>query len=338
MQDLEGDFQENWRKWGRRLGKLGSWTGWLIILVIAAFYLMSGFYQVGPASVALVKNFGAYSQTIGPGFHYHLPAPFQSVVLVNISNVRNEDLGFRTIRPAPNPQYQAVPQEALMLTGDGNIVYVEAIVQYQVKDAQLFAFNLINSQLIVRQAAEAVIREEVAKRTLDEVITTQRTAIGSQSQVALQALLDRYQTGIAIRTVKIQAARPPDQVLAAFDDVNSARQDHDTFINKANLYKNTVLPKALGQAQQIINKAEGYKAQQVALAQGTAARFLDVLKAYRAGDQGVTRTRLYIEAMEQILPKMKLIILGADEGNQTLNLLDLSKLLGQGTSSPKGGK
>lgn len=338
MQDLEGEFERARRSWTQRLGRFGGWIGWLAILAIIAFYLLSGFYEVGPAEVGLVKTFGAYTQTVGPGFQYRLPAPFQSVVIVNVSNLRSEDLGFRTTQTGPNPQYSKVPEEALMLTGDGNIAYVESVVQYQVKDPQLFAFNLINPKLIVRQATEAVIREAVAKRNLDDVLTTQREAIGNEAQAALQALLDRYQTGIAVRNVKIQDARPPDPVLAAFDDVNSARQDHDTSINQANQYRNSVLPKANGQAQQIINQAQGYKAQQVALAQGTAARFSKVLNEYRTGDQQVTRTRLYIETMEQILPKLNLIILGRGLGGNTLSLLDLSQLLKAQTSASGGNK
>jgi membrane protease subunit HflK len=338
LRDLEGEFERARRSWLQRLGRFGSWLGWLIILVIVAFYLLSGFYEVGPAEVGLVKTFGAYTQTVGPGFQYHWPVPFQGVIIVNISTVRSEELGFRTVQGGPKPQYQAVPEEALMLTGDGNIAYVETVVQYQVKDPQLFAFNLIDPHQIVRQATEAVIREAVAKRNLDDVLTTQREGIASEAQTALQALLDRYQTGIEVRNVKIQDARPPDPVLAAFDDVNSARQDHDTSINQANQYHNSVLPKANGQAQQIINQAEAYKAQQMALAQGTVARFNDVLKQYQAGDQQVTRTRLYIETMEQILPKMNLIVLGPGLGGNTLNLLDLSQLLKAQTGTPGGNK
>jgi len=309
----------------RQLWQPGSWVGWLAIVVIVVIYLLTGIYTVGSSEVGLVKQFGRYVSTVGPGMHYHLPSPIQSVVTVNVLGVRKEEIGFRTVSPAPNPRYQTVEIEALMLTGDGNITHVEMIVQYRVKDAQEFAFNLIDSRAIVKESAEAVLREQVATKTLDETLTKERDVIGADTMSSLQALLDTYGSGIVISNVQLQDVKPPKQVVSAFDDVNSARQDKDKLINEADKYSLDILPRARGQAQEIGNQAEAYKQERIKRAEGDVSRFLEVLKKYELGPE-VTRTRMYIETMELILPGMEKIIL-PQGGDGVLKLLDLDQLL-----------
>ena len=305
--------------------EVASWVGWLAIVVIVVIYLLTGIYTVGSSEVGLVKQFGRYVSTVGPGMHYHLPSPIQSVVTVNVLGVRKEEIGFRTVSPAPNPRYQTVEIEALMLTGDGNITHVEMIVQYRVKDAQEFAFNLIDSRAIVKESAEAVLREQVATKTLDETLTKERDVIGADTMSSLQALLDTYGSGIVISNVQLQDVKPPKQVVSAFDDVNSARQDKDKLINEADKYSLDILPRARGQAQEIGNQAEAYKQERIKRAEGDVSRFLEVLKKYELGPE-VTRTRMYIETMELILPGMEKIIL-PQGGDGVLKLLDLDQLL-----------
>jgi len=312
----------------RPVWQVGSWAGWLAIVVIIVIYLLTGIYTVGPSQVGLVKEFGRYVSTVSPGMHYHLPSPIQSVVIVNVLGVRKEEIGFRTISPAPNPRYQTVGLEALMLTGDGNIAHVEVVVQYRVKDAQQFAFNLIDSRAIVKQSAEAVLREQVATKTLDETLTEQRDVIATNTMTSLQALLNTYGTGIFIDNVQLQDVKPPAEVVSAFDDVNSARQDKDKLINEADKYSLDILPRARGQAQEIGNQAEAYKQERIKRAEGDTSRFLQVLKKYELGPD-VTRTRMYIETMEAILPGMNKIILPEGE-NGVLKLLDLDQLLQKG--------
>jgi membrane protease subunit HflK len=307
---------------------VASWVGWVTIVGIIAIYLLTGIYTVGPSQVGLVKEFGRYVSTVSPGMHYHLPSPIQSVVVVNVLGVRKEEIGFRTISPAPNPRYQTVGTEALMLTGDGNIAHVEVVVQYRVKDAQQFAFNLIDSRAIVKQSAEAVLREQVATKTLDETLTEQRDVIATNTMTSLQALLNTYGTGILIDNVQLQDVKPPAEVVSAFDDVNSARQDKDKLINEADKYSLDILPRARGQAQEIGNQAEAYKQERIKRAEGDTSRFLQVLKKYELGPD-VTRTRMYIETMEAILPGMNKIILPEGE-NGVLKLLDLDQLLQKG--------
>jgi len=309
----------------RQIWQPGSWVGWLAIVVIVVIYLLTGIYTVGSSEVGLVKQFGRYVSTVGPGMHYHLPSPIQSVVTVNVLGVRKEEIGFRTVSPAPNPRYQTVEIEALMLTGDGNITHVEMIVQYRVKDAQEFAFNLIDSRAIVKESAEAVLREQVATKTLDETLTKERDVIGADTMSSLQALLDTYGSGIVISNVQLQDVKPPKQVVSAFDDVNSARQDKDKLINEADKYSLDILPRARGQAQEIGNQAEAYKQERIKRAEGDVSRFLEVLKKYELGPE-VTRTRMYIETMELILPGMEKIIL-PQGGDGVLKLLDLDQLL-----------
>jgi len=305
-----------------------SSIGWIAIAIIIAIYLATGIYTIGPSEVGLVKRFGRYVATVDPGLHYHLPGPIESVVAVNVLEVRKEEIGFRTVSSPPNPRYQTVETEALMLTGDGNITHVEIVVQYRVKDAELFAFNLIDPRTIVKQAAEAVLREQVATRTLDATLTEERDVIGADTLNSLQALLDTYGAGIAIDNVQLQDVKPPSEVVSAFDDVNSARQDKEKLINQADEYALDILPRARGQAQEIGNQAEAYKQTRIKGAEGDVARFVEVLAKYELG-QEVTRTRLYIEAMEEILPGMEKTILSADTAG-VLKLLNLDGSGGDG--------
>ena len=304
-----------------RRRSLGSGLGWLIIVLIIGIYLSTGIYTIGPSEEGLVKRFGSYVRSAGPGLHYRLPAPFESVVRVNTLQVRKEEIGFRTISPAPNPRYQTVASEALMLTGDGNIGSVQIVVQYLVSNAEQFAFNLIDHTAIVKEASEAVLREVVATKTLDETLTEQRAAIGTETLLALQNLLNKYETGIAVTNVQLQDVSPPAEVLSAFDDVNSARQDKEKLINQAEQYALDIVPKARGEAQEIANQAEAYKQERIKRAEGEVARFLDILARYELG-QEVTRTRLLIETMEEIFPDMDKIIL-SDDATGLLKLLDL---------------
>jgi len=302
--------------------------GWILIVIAAAIYLATGIYAIGPSEVGLVKRFGRHVATVDPGLHYHLPSPIESVVSVNILEIRTEEIGFRTVSPPPSPRYTTIETEALMLTGDGNITHVEMVVQYQVKEPERYAFNLIDSRTIVKQAAEAVLREQVATRTLDGTLTEERDRIGADTLFSLQALLDTYGAGIAINNVQLQDVKPPADVVSSFDDVNSARQDKEKLINQAEEYAFDILPRARGQAQEIGNQAEAYKQTRIKGAEGDVARFVEILTRYELGPD-VTRTRLYIEAMEEILPGIdKTILSDATEG--VLKLLNLDGPGGDG--------
>jgi len=324
----QNEDQEN-PTWQDSMRKLQGWVGWLVIGIIIVIYFLTGIYSIGPSEVGLLKRFGRYVETVDPGLHYHLPGPIESVVTVNTLGIRKEEIGFRTISAAPNPRYQEIETEALMLTGDGNIIHMEMVVQYRIKDPEQFAFNLIDHRVITKQAAEAILREQVATRTVDEALTSERDQIAMDTLVALQALLDSYGAGIVISNTQLQDVKPPRSVITAFDDVNSARQDKDKLINQGQEYALDILPRARGNAQEILNQAAAYTQERIKRAEGEISRFLEVLKKYELGEE-VTRTRMYVETMEKILPGMEKIIL-PQQDNGILKLLDLNKF-------PEGGE
>lgn len=341
--DFEDEFGNEqwgeWKDWGRKLGQFGSWTGWLIIVVVIGIWLASGFTQIGPSEVGLVKRFGAHTGTMDPGIHWHLPWPIKSVTTVDVLTRRTEEIGFRTISPPPNPRYEAVSDEALMLTGDNNIVWIDSVVQYEVADPVKFAFNVRDPSAVVRNAVEAILREQAAQRELDPILTTERDVMAGDVEQELRQLLSTYDTGIRVVTVKLQDVKPPEEVQAAFDDVNSARQDKETVINEANAYSNDRVPRARGDAAQIVEQAEAYRAQTVNAAHGDIARFESVLQQYQIGDRSVTVERLYIETMEQIVPNLKPLIVteAITTGGGTLNLMDLSRFITEQEGSSGGG-
>src|SRR6056297_1984911 len=306
---------------------LGGIGAWIIIILIIGLWAGQGIYTIDEPEVGLVKRFGKHVRTVGPGLHYHAPAPVETVVPVDVKSVRKIEIGYETVSPPPNPQYRSKKDEALMLTGDNNIVHIEFAVQYKIKDAENYIFNVIDGKKILKQMTEAVMREEVAKRKFSDVITVSRGEIAQAVHDDLQKLVNIYNTGMMVENVKLQDANPPEPVTAAFDDVNSAKEDRETYINKAQAYANEVIPEAEGEAAHVINKAEAYKEEKVASAQGDVSKFKNVLKEYNMGSKKVTRKRLYIETLEDILPNTEKIILPEGDSNSSvLKLLDLNEM------------
>jgi len=318
------DFEvEDQEKRNNSFKRILKFLGILIVLIIIGIYFSTGIYQVGASEVGLVKRFGKYVRQVGPGIHYHLPYPFESVVKVDVRTLRKIEIGFRTIS-VEKTSYQEIEDEALMLTGDNNFALVEAIIQYRVKDPVKFAFSLISPYEVVKFVTESVLRERVAQRAIDAVLTSDRDIIAIESAQRIQKILDDYDVGILVENVKLQDVSPPDQVIAAFDDVNSARQDKEKLINDALGYQNDAIPKAEGKAQEILNEAMAYKQERILKAQGDTIRFKKVYENY-ASNRDITKKRFYIETMEQILPGLKKIILTGDQN--ILPLLDLEDVL-----------
>lgn len=300
----------------------------LIILVGVALvfvYLMTGIYQVDPSQVALVKTFGKYSYTSGPGIHFHAPYPFQTHVIVDVQTIRKQEIGFRTIRPG---QYTTKKEEALILTGDGNIVSVEAVVQFRVNDPVKFVFRVEKPEELVKFTTESALRERIAKRTVDEILTAERDRVAYEVQQMVQQLLDEYDVGITVLNVLLQEVVPPQPVIAAFDDVNNAKQDKERYINEALRYANNLIPSVEGEAKKIVLEAEAYAQQKILQAIGETQRFLSILKEYKSAPK-ITETRLRIETLEEVLPKAKRVIL-LDE-SQKITFLNLDGLLGGGS-------
>ncbi len=213
----------------------------------------------------------------GPGINYRAPFPFQSHVIVDIQSIRKEEIGFKTVE---DRKFESNEDEALMLNVDENIVSVEAVVTYKVKDPVRFAFAFVNPSSLVKFTTESILRDRISKRNVDEILTVERETVASEVKETAQKLLDKYDVGVSIINVLLQEVVPPKDVIAAFDDVNNARQDRERYINEAQRYANNLLPTVEGEAKKIVLTAEGYAQEKVLLAQGESQRFALVLQEY----------------------------------------------------------
>ena len=288
--------------------------------IALVLWLLTGVYIVGPDEVGVVQTFGKYSRAAQSGLNYHFPYPIETVSTPKVTEVKRIEIGFRTVG---NKQYQTVERESLMLTGDENIVDAEMIVQYRIKDPVAYTFNFIEPELTVREASEASLRTVVGRHNIDEALTSGKFMIQEETKKLVQSILDKYSTGILVVAVQLQDVSPPEQVIAAFKDVASAKEDKNRMVNQAEGYRNDVIPKARGEAQARIREAEGYKQARIARAEGDVAKFSAILKEYRKA-KGVTETRMYLETVEEVLQnKEKIIVPDGEGGGNLINLLNL---------------
>lgn len=297
----------------------------ILLVVIVVGWLFTGIFIVDPQEQAAILRFGKLSRTVGPGPNYHLPFPIEKVYKERVTEVKRLEIGFRTINPGPPPQYRPVPKESLMLTGDESIVNVEFSVQYVISNLEDYLFNAAEVHNTVRMAAESAMREVVGKNNIDTVLTEGKAAIELASKDLLSSILDSYQVGLSIVNVKLQDVQPPENVKEAFKSVASAREERERLVNEAEGYRNDLLPRAKGEAAQMLNKARGYAVARVNIARGEADRFNALLSEYNKA-KSVTRDRIRIEAMEEVLPGMNKIIIDGSLGNNIIPLLPLNKL------------
>ena len=283
------------------------------------FWLFTGVYTVGPDEVGVVQRFGKYDRTVQSGLNYHMPFPIETVKTPKVTEVKRIEVGFRTVG---KNQYRTVERESLMLTGDENIVDAELIVQYKIKEPINYLFNFIGPELTMREAAEASLRTVVGRHNIDEALTSGKLMIQEETKELLQSILDKYETGAQVVAVQLQDVSPPKQVIDAFKDVASAKEDKNRMINEAEGYRNDIIPKARGEAQAMIREAEGFRESRIAMAEGDVAKFKAILKEYSKA-KDVTRERLYLEAMEEILPGLEKYIVPNGEDGNLLNLLNL---------------
>ena len=283
------------------------------------FWLFTGVYTVGPDEVGVVQRFGKYDRTVQSGLNYHMPFPIETVKTPKVTEVKRIEVGFRTVG---KNQYRTVERESLMLTGDENIVDAELIVQYKIKEPINYLFNFVGPELTMREAAEASLRTVVGRHNIDEALTSGKLMIQEETKELLQSILDKYETGAQVVAVQLQDVSPPKQVIDAFKDVASAKEDKNRMINEAEGYRNDVIPKARGEAQAMIREAEGFREARIARAEGDVAKFKAILKEYSKA-KDVTRERLYLEAMEGILPGLEKYIVPNGEDGNLLNLLNL---------------
>lgn len=295
-------------------------------VILVLILLASSLYSVGPDEQAVVQQFGKYVRTTEPGLHMKLPLGIETATKVKVKYVFKEEFGFRTLRAGVRSVYsdRQFLDESLMLTGDLNLAVVEWIIQYRVKDARHFLFNVRDPRETLRTVTEAVVRSVVGDRSVSEVLTTGRMEIDSEIEQSLQAVLDEYESGIRVGTVKLQDVNPPDVVKPAFNDVNEAKQEKERIINQAWESYNKAVPLAEGEAKKQIESAEGYFLNRINRARGDAANYISVWDAYRLS-KDVTRRRLYLETMNRILPKIgKKYILDENQQN-VLPFLPLEK-------------
>ncbi|MDP2811787.1 MAG: FtsH protease activity modulator HflK [Rhodocyclaceae bacterium] len=336
------DLEELWRDFNRRLsGMLGKKGGGgdggegprmptlsprqfgggisMIAALVAVLWLASGFYIVDASQRGIVLQFGKYQQSTEPGLRWRLPWPVQSHEVVNLTGVRTVEVGYR------GSENNKVLKEALMLTDDENIVMVQFAVQYLLKNPMDYVFKNRHTDDAVIGAAETAIREVVGKNKMDFVLYEGREAISVNIQKLIQDILDRYETGIQIRSVTMQSTQPPEQVQAAFDDAVKAGQDRERHKNEGQAYANDVIPRAKGAAARLMEEANGYRSRLIATAEGDASRFRQILAEYSKAPE-VTRQRLYLETVEQVYANTSKVMIDA-KGSGNLLYLPLDKLM-----------
>lgn len=356
-QDGPPDLDELWRDFNRRLNSLlgrkdngggnnnqnfgggtrtpgkGSGIGAGVIAVaVIAIWLASGFFMVQEGQTAVVLQFGKFKYTTGPGINWRMPWPVQSAEIVNLSAVRSVEVGRLTSIKDSNLK------DSSMLTQDENIIDVRFTVQYDIQDATEFLFfnktERGGDEELVTQAAETSVREIVGRNKMDSVLYENREQIAQGLAKSIQAILSAYKTGIRVISVNVQSVQPPEQVQAAFDDVNKASQDRERAISEGQAYANDVIPRAQGTAARLAEEAQAYKARAIAQAEGDASRFRQVQAEYAKAPQ-VTRDRIYLETMQQIYANTSKVLVDTSQGNNLL-YLPLDKLMAQSQGDPRG--
>ena len=290
----------------------------LIAIIIVGLWAASGIYKIEQAERGIIMQFGAYKETVQSGLHWHIPRPIQNVIKVNVAKV------------------YSIGVDETMLTQDENIVDIEGTIQYRVDNPTDFLFKTADPEVTLKDATESALRESIGRQKMDFVITEGRAAISDDVQKLTQEILSSYNTGLTITEVNIRQAKPPEAVKAAFDDVNKAREDQVRYLNEAEAYRNEVVPKARGAAARLTAESEAYQSEVIARAEGNASRFTSMLREYKRSP-GVTRDRLYIDMVEEVLGNSTKVMVDVKGGNNMM-FLPLDKILqSSGMSTSQSG-
>jgi len=283
----------------------------VILGIIFIVWLFSGIYIIAPAERGVVLTFGKYSTTTGPGPHWHFPYPIESAEKINVDELREST------------------HKATMLTKDENLLQIELSVQYQVSSAEDYLFNVRDREKTMKEASESALREVVGSKKLDDILSVSggREVLVLETEVKIQAILDRYKTGFAVRKVNMKSTQPPQEVQAAFEDAIKAREDEDRYKKQAEAYERDIIPKAEGDAQRLVEESEAYKRQKIAKAEGETSRFLQTLTEYSKAPE-ITRKRLYLETMEEVLSRSSKIMIKVNNGNNIM-YLPLDRIINQ---------
>ncbi len=322
---------------GPSSGKGGAaGIGVILAVVLAGWLIYDMAHIIQPAEQGVVLRFGKYVDTIQPGLTFRLPRPIERVERVDVARNRDVLIGYRSAGSSrAGSKSSTVANEALMLTRDENIVDVRFAIQYNIKSSSEYLFKVRDPDQTLREAAESAIREVVGKSDMDFVLKEGRSDIVSGVENRIQQILDNYESGLMVISVNMQDAQPPEQVQHAFDDAVKAREDQQRLINESEAYSNDILPRARGAAARQIEEASGYKEQVVAQAEGEAARFKSILTEYTRAPE-VTRQRLYLETMEQVLSNSSKVMVDVEGGNN-LMYLPLDRLMQENMSAPSTG-
>ncbi len=312
-----------------------SGAGKILAIVVAVFVLQgifSCFFTINPGEVGVILRFGKYNRTSQPGLHFKIPY-MEELAKVDVESVRKEEFGFRTRSPGISTSFdrKGFDMESLMLTGNKNVIEVAWIVQYKVNDPVDFLYKVRDVAQAVRDASETVTRRIVGNMDFDYVLSN-REVLAANAKRELQAQMDRLQCGISILALQLQDINPPEQVKPAFNEVNEADQDMKRLVNEAEETYNKIIPKARGSAKQIIEEAKGYAAERINQANGETNRFKAIVKEYQGAEE-VTRQRLYLEAMQEILPEVDHVYVIDKNQQNILPLFDLTRGTGKGSPS-----
>ncbi|MBK3519312.1 FtsH protease activity modulator HflK [Carboxylicivirga marina] len=293
------------------------------LMLFVAIMAWSAFFTIDPEEVGVIVRFGKYIRTVEPGLNYKIPL-VESVYKVAVERQQKMEFGFRTTSAGVKSSYSRKGgiEESLMLTGDLNLADVEWVVQYRIDNPYNYLFKVRNPEVTLRDISESAMRQIVGDRTVNEVLTIGRAEISSRLQELMQQVCREYSVGVKIEQVVLQDVNPPEQVKAAFNAVNEAQQEKETLINQAKAEYNKVIPKAAGQAKETIQMAEGYATERVNNAQGDVARFNALYKEYVKAPE-VTRRRIYLETMEEVMPRLGQKIITDQNGNSVLPLLQM---------------
>ena len=328
------DFEDSIKKAKERFSKMklgGPRNFSIFVIVLILIWLATGFYRVEPDEQGIELLFGKWNgTTTQPGLHYFFPTPIGSTITPKVEVIRKINVGYRTATDlgfASNSNAERkVSEESLMLTGDQNIADVNFTVLYKIKDAGKFLFELRNPESTVKDMSESVMREVVGQRDLQFLLTEGRQEVEQVVRIALQDILDFYESGVLIQSIQLQSVDPPDQVIDAFDEVQRARQDKEKLVNEANSYLNKIVPNARGEAAKLVQEATAYKEQVVKQAEGVAQNFIDVYNSYMEAPE-VTKRRILLETLGEVLEGPNKIILdGTDSGSGVVPYLPLNEL------------
>jgi membrane protease subunit HflK len=307
-------------------GKFGPLFPLLVVLALLLLCAWTSVYTVQPEGVAVVKRFGRVTSIREPGLHFKLPFGIDRAYFVPTARVLKEEFGFRTVSGgAQRDTYQKTrsqQDESLMLTGDLKVIDVEWVVQYRISDADKFLHRVRDPAATIRDICEAVMRRIVGNSLGSDVLTEKRVEVSTQAKIELQEILDSFEMGVHIGTIELQDVTPPEMVKPAFNEVNQAEQERERLINEAEKRRNQAVPRAEGQAKQIVAEAEGYAAERVNRARGEAERFSAILAEYRNAP-GVTRRRLFLEMIDDVLPKLGRVLVVEKGASSPIPLLNL---------------